>query len=88
MAFGGPRRTGKPPRSNNSRRSRARRYSLHGSQSNSIRMERANDIAAANLKVLFVPDLSEAKRAEEALREQANLLNVTHGTVFVMNMGR
>jgi hypothetical protein len=51
-------------------------------------MERANDIAAANLKVLFVPDLSEAKRAEEALREQANLLNVTHGTVFVMNMGR
>jgi PAS domain S-box-containing protein len=33
-----------------------------------------------------VQDITERKSAEEALREQANLLNLTHDTVFVMDM--
>src|SRR5271165_2443771 len=31
-------------------------------------------------------DITERKRAEEALRERADLLNLTHDTVFVMDM--
>ena len=31
-------------------------------------------------------DIEDRKRAEEALREQANLLNLTHDTIFVRNM--
>jgi PAS domain S-box-containing protein len=36
--------------------------------------------------VAFVLDLTERKRAEEALRERAQLLDLTHDTIFVRNM--
>ncbi len=31
-------------------------------------------------------DITDRKRAEEALRERADLLNLTHDTIFVMDM--
>jgi PAS domain S-box-containing protein len=39
-----------------------------------------------NQGVAFVLDLTERKRAEETLREQANLLSLTHDAIFVCDM--
>ena len=40
---------------------------------------------ATRLRGVMV-DITKRKRAEEALREQASLLNLTHDTVFVRDM--
>jgi PAS domain S-box-containing protein len=39
-----------------------------------------------NQGVAFVLDLAERKRAEETLREQANLLSLTHDAIFICDM--
>jgi PAS domain S-box-containing protein len=50
-------------------------------QSGSVALE-----GRRNEGVAFAVDLTERKRAEEALRERAQLLNLTHDTIFVRNM--